>query len=670
MKRLLWFTGLLVLFEIAVFAQKRDPVVMTVNGRPISRTEFEISYRKSADLESGRKLSVRDFMKSYIDFQLAVEEAYAQKMDTASAFCFQRSTYRSSIAADYMRGKAEGYDKCLKMLVEYLKYDVELNHVLIPFESEKVLSVDTLSVYNAAKDEYGRLSKSGFIGGCYVDNTSERNVVRDYSNLKGYLGWVIPGMFPPEIEDALYSLSVGEVSRPIRSSKGYHIVQVLNRRPAEGARRVDHVYFAFSHIPPSQAEIDSVMGVVDKLLSSSVVNFDVLCQSFSEAYKTGNKGCSFAPFGLNSELPLSLIAEAYRLKDIGEVSKPVVSNTGVHLMRLVQKLPMPDTIAEDVAAQLLATKGRMFHVLLENHRELFAKYDLEINNEAYQKIEKLTEAIFPTDSLFVPSINNKEEILFHIEDSVSVNVKKFAEYLTSYAEYGVKSNTEESLVNFFGGMPEDPFNLSSEKLYWLFSQFAFQTLREHVFETLEQRYPEMKSKVNVFASELLVYGVKEKEIYSRVPSSEELGMYFEKNRRCYKWNIPRFKGVMVVCPDEESYVRLKGMVDSVKDYKDVDAIVKEDIERYNYSVQPRLIYSIWEEGDDLSVDKVIFKKKVEDGDKYVLLKGVRLKAPESLEDVRSEVLTDYQSKLEQEWLESLREKYEVVINENNLKGLK
>lgn len=670
MKRLLWFVGLFIQTAVLSFAQNAEPIVMTVNGRPVYRTEFEISYKKNADLALGKNLSIKDFLQIYTDYQLALEEAYAQKMDTISNYRYQRSVYRSSIAAEYMQEKAEGYERCVDNIVNFLDEDVELNHVLIPFESAKVLPSDTLMCYKKAAAERARLLENGFKGDFYVDNTKSRDAVRDFSRLKGYIGWVAPGVFPPAVDKAIYSLPVGEISYPIRTSRGYHIVQVLNRRPAEGARRVDHVYFAFSQIPPTEAEVDSVVGVVDKLLASPSVNFDVLCRSFSEAYKTGEKGCSFAPFGLNANLPASFISEAYKLESKGEVSRPVISNTGVHLMRLVEKIPLSNEGARSAAEKIIASKGWMYYILKENHRKLFDKYRLKVDEGAYNEIEKIAAEVFPTDSMFVSLIKNKDENLFLIEDSVAVSVGIFVGFLEGKVEKKEKDSYEKAMERFFGDMPGDPFVLSSEKLDWLFSQFALQVLRNHVYETLEQRYPEMKSRVDALVGELLVYNVKEKEIYSKVADQKVLIGFFEQNKEKYKWEKPRFKGAKLVCQDKDSYNRLKTIIDSALDYKGIEELVFKEIEKGNVKSAPDMVLSVWEEGDDEYIDKAIYQGKGQRGDDLIILKGCLLSAPEEVSDVRAEVQADYLESLEKEWIGLLKGKYKVEVNDRNLKDLK
>ncbi|WP_178392103.1 peptidylprolyl isomerase [Burkholderia sp. SRS-W-2-2016] len=55
------------------------------------------------------------------------------------------------------------------------------------------------------------------------------------SSQGGDLGWISPGETVPEFERAMNSLQDGQISEPVRSEYGYHLIQVLGRRDAEGS---------------------------------------------------------------------------------------------------------------------------------------------------------------------------------------------------------------------------------------------------------------------------------------------------------------------------------------------------------------------------------------------------------------------------------------------------
>ena len=53
----------------------------------------------------------------------------------------------------------------------------------------------------------------------------------------GDLGWANPGMFVPEFEEALNGLQPGQISDPIVSRFGVHLIQLLDRRQSKLSER-------------------------------------------------------------------------------------------------------------------------------------------------------------------------------------------------------------------------------------------------------------------------------------------------------------------------------------------------------------------------------------------------------------------------------------------------
>lgn len=667
MKYILWLAiFLLGLPNINLLAQQNDdPVILIVNSRPIHKSEFEISYKKNRSLTDNSKESFQDFLQSYIDYQLAVEEAYSQKLDTATDFRYQRSTFRSSVAVPYMQENTGVVEACIERLKQYFRQDVEINHTLIPFDKDNILPTDTLEVYKEAMTVYSKLKKTGFVGDEYIDNTVIPSVVYDRCSLNGYLGWVTPKMLPAKIVDVVYSLSLNEISKPIRTIRGYHIVQVLGRRPAVGKLMVNHIYFAFPQIPATQEQVDSVKAVAKNLLSSPDVSFETLCEAYADAYGLKDNGCTLDPFGLDGGLPASLIGESYRIKSQGDLSDLVVTDIGVHLMRLVEKMPLPDDdqLLKEIKG-LVASKDWWYYLTLEEQNALFSKYNLKVNKKVYRKIESLAEQIFPMDSAFASQVSNQDDMLFVIEDSVKVSVSRFVAYLKGQVVNHEEVDYQKAMTDFFGIKSDDPFNLSTEQLRWLFSQFAARVLYAHVYNTLEKRYPDMASKVNEFAGGLLAFEAKDKNVFRKAEVDEDgLRFFFEKNRERYVWYEPRFKGYLIRCEDEESYNLVKKITDSIKADTNLVTLIDEEFENRSLS-KPKIVKGVWRNGDDADIDESSLKKK------NILLIGRQISMPEEYTDVRNTLTADYQDYLEKEWIEGLRAKYKVEINKDVLEKIR
>ncbi len=276
--------------------------------------------------------------------------------------------------------------------------NVEVNHILIPFANELVLPADTVEIYRKSLEVRNKIIKDGF-------NLEEFRSPRitpfmaKTEDHNGYLGWVTTFMLPFEVENALYSLPIKEISQPIRSHRGYHIVQVLDRRPATGSAEVEQVMFNFPKIPPTDHQIDSVKAVAEREYNNirSSADFTLLCEEFSKVHQTGDQGCYFGIIGLDSPLyPPDFKTAAFNLEKPGDISKPALSNYGYHILRLLRKIPVPEfgklknqlkeKIIKSDKAQELSDGSR---------KQIMEGMHVEINKKAYAELENIAASLSP-----------------------------------------------------------------------------------------------------------------------------------------------------------------------------------------------------------------------------------------------------------------------------------
>ena len=68
-----------------VFAQN-DPVLMTIGGRPVTRSEFEYAYLKNNPQNGNEGIAMKDFLKQFVNYKLKVRAALDAKVDTTANF--------------------------------------------------------------------------------------------------------------------------------------------------------------------------------------------------------------------------------------------------------------------------------------------------------------------------------------------------------------------------------------------------------------------------------------------------------------------------------------------------------------------------------------------------------------------------------------------------------
>src|ERR1035437_3892285 len=120
----------ILVFSGCLFAQGSDPVLMTINNRPVLKSEFEYIYNKNNTNNSLDKKTLEEYVDLFVNFKLKVEEAKKQGIDTTASFINELSGYRSQLTKPYLTdSKAD--EALLQEAYNRSKEDVEVSHILI-----------------------------------------------------------------------------------------------------------------------------------------------------------------------------------------------------------------------------------------------------------------------------------------------------------------------------------------------------------------------------------------------------------------------------------------------------------------------------------------------------------------------------------------------------------
>ena len=102
MKKILFLISAVVVSQMGLMAQTDDPVVMTVNGVDVPRSEFEYSYNKNNTELVVDKKSLDEYVELFVNYKLKVAAALDAQLDTAEAFKKDVADYRSQQAEEYL----------------------------------------------------------------------------------------------------------------------------------------------------------------------------------------------------------------------------------------------------------------------------------------------------------------------------------------------------------------------------------------------------------------------------------------------------------------------------------------------------------------------------------------------------------------------------------------
>ena len=214
-------------------AQTDDPVVMVVNGEPVTRSEFEYSFNKNNSEGVIDKKSVDEYVDLFINYKLKVAAALEAKYDTLTSFKTEFAQYRDQqVRPAFVTDadmEAEAH-KIYNKTVEQIGPDgmIRVAHILIRAQQQAPQSewdaakVRIDSIYNALKN------------GADFEELAKR-VSQDPGSARqgGLLPFVQRGQLVKEFENAAYALQPGEMSGVIQSPYGYHIILMKERKMLE-----------------------------------------------------------------------------------------------------------------------------------------------------------------------------------------------------------------------------------------------------------------------------------------------------------------------------------------------------------------------------------------------------------------------------------------------------
>ena len=204
-----------------------DPVIMTINGTPVTRSEFEYSFNKNNSEGVIDKKTVDEYVDLFINYKLKVAAAMDARMDTLVSFKNEFAQYRDQQVrpsfitdADVEREAKEIYDRT-QHYVDSLGGIVKPEHILIAV-SQKATAAEKAAAKQRADSIYNALKGGADFGDLAMRLSDDKGSARN----GGRIGWIQPGQTVQEFERVAYSLSKGQVAAPVQSAYGYHIIRL------------------------------------------------------------------------------------------------------------------------------------------------------------------------------------------------------------------------------------------------------------------------------------------------------------------------------------------------------------------------------------------------------------------------------------------------------------
>ena len=212
-------------------AQTADPVVMTINGKPVLRSEFEYSYNKNNSETVVDKKSVADYVPLFVNYKLKVLAAEAAGIDTTSAFRKEFLSYRdqqvrpSFINDDDVEAEARKIYKETQTRIDSNGGLVRPSHILLMLKQNA-----TQAEQDAAKLRADSIYTALVNGANFADLARRLSDDKGSASRGGDISWVQKGQTVKEFEDVVFAMKKGELSKPFLSPFGYHIVKLMDKQ--------------------------------------------------------------------------------------------------------------------------------------------------------------------------------------------------------------------------------------------------------------------------------------------------------------------------------------------------------------------------------------------------------------------------------------------------------
>lgn len=646
--------GLLLVASQGMSQKKKDPVLMTVNGKDVHQSEFISIYTKNNPNPKYDKQSLDEYMDLFVKYKLKVTEAEQLRMDTISKFMTELEGYREQLARPYLTDK-EMNDELIKQAYYRQTHEIKASHILIQNIDGSPIQRGGATFGEAELNKILEIKgeiESGKIS--FEDAALKYSQDPSARDNKGLLGYFSAFQMVYPFEEAAFNTKVGQISDPVKTRFGYHIIKVHDSREARGRIKVAHIY-AKAPEKATEEEKEKAKKKIDEIytLLKGGKDFAELAKEYSEDNTSASSGGELEWFGTGRMLP-DFEEASYGLKNNGDYSEPVRTSYGWHIIKRMDYEPLPSL--EESEGQLKARISR--DARSNKSRDSFVeKLKLEYHFKDFSSkwMSDYVKAYNATDSGDIVKRVEK----FNTEKAFYFYFKKGK--ISPIHNHKVKEFTQKYVAN----APE------ASDIQELYNNFIADALIDFEKSRLEVKYPEYKALMQEYKDGILLFELTDQKVW-KMASKDTVGLeaFYEQNKENYKWKERADVEIYTAVKKENIYKAYELVKDSGYNANEVVKSINQS-SQLNLSVESeKFEIADKKELTNRNLTKGVMEPFVLDG-KFVLLKVNELLDPsiKKLDETRGLVISDYQTYLEKEWIKELKAKYPVAINNNILYSL-
>lgn len=597
----------LMALSLGFFTYVNAQTIFTIGNTKITKQEITEAYNRNRTGDNDTT-SLKSYADLFLNYKLKVKEARALHLDTLPLLVADVQNFKRQLSENYMTDEEETN----KLLNEAMRRSAKDIHVVY-FKADYKSFNDTISATKAITTAEELLNTS-----------TDYNKIAQATGLKfSDAGYLTVFSVPYNFENLIYSLSTNEVGR-LSTPSGIFLFKVIDSRDDIGVWKIAQILIA---VEPGVNDDSNQKQRADSIynLLNAGMPFDEAALKFSDdrySYSVGGE-LPETRSGVNSQ---AFEKAMLSLKKDGDISKPVRTKYGYHIIKRMQVYPS----------------------------ESYVKQQLFKDDRIKASVDKFNEGI---SKITNPQII-KNPSLFGYADSLDLPAKIRNKALLRYNK---KTVTIGDWIDYYRNNNPNK-DISKEELWKKFIVFSN---REYYRNNLEDFNRDFKSRINEFEEGNLLFEIMEKKVWEKA-NADSVGLkkYYHDHKQNYVWE----KSAELITFSSEDMNALSMLHDKMETGDKVEFISK-NIHSDTSRVELTQLTAIAE--SELIAGKVLPLQSPGEGEGTftVVQKIIPAGGIKSFDDARGEVVNDYQLKLEKEWVEYLRKKYNAVIVESEYSKL-
>jgi len=622
----------------------KDDILFTVGTEKVSIGEFLYVFEKNNINKDSvdRKTAIDEYLDLYINFKMKVMEAEAMQLHQNANFKKEFLRNKDQLTQSYLTDKNVN-ESLIEEAYNRMKEEINASHILVGVDPG-ASPTDTAKAFEKINLIRGQIVDQGKEFGEMAFRYSSDPSAKDN---RGNLGFITAFQTVYPFESAAYNTAKDDISQPFRTKYGYHILKIHNRRKASGEITVSHILVKDSKDAPEEirSKKKAIIDSVYMLLDQERILWEEAVFQFSQDRSTYMRGGKLPAFSTGKMVP-NFESAAFALSNDGDLSKPVLTEIGWHIIKRVS-LKNLGTLSEEQS----------------NLRQRIEK-DNRSNVPKQQFVQRVKR-----ENNFVEYLDARNELVNQLDANVlrqGWKLEDYSRFNKNLFSVGGNTFTQTDFLLYLKNYPIKGKTRSiKSKIRNIYEKFVEHECTELEESLLEEKYPEYNYLLKEYRDGILLFDIAEKKVWSKA-MKDMAGMeeFYKEQDKKYHWEERAQAGIYKTTDPDLA----KKLFKLAKRNK----INAKTAEKY-----PGIEISngAFEQNQNKYLNTVKWKSGVYGPDKweeeYVVIHIKELLEPQekTFGEAKGYIISDYQAYLEKLWVKELRNKYSLIVNEKSLKSL-